>query len=70
MLSSCSSCTYASAALDLAREGRWSVAYWLLERAVRSAPVHLIEEYLQLMIRARALAAKDMLVMTRPMGLA
>ncbi len=65
-----SSCTYATAALDLAREGRWSVAYWLLERAVRSAPVHLLEEYLQLMIRARALAARDMLLMTRPMGLA
>jgi hypothetical protein len=62
--------TYATAALELAREGRWSVAYWLLERAVRAAPVHLLEEYLQLMIRARALAAKDMLLMTRPMGLA
>ena len=70
MASSCSSVTYATAALDLAREGRWSVAYWLLERAVRSAPVHLLEEYLQLMSRARALAARDMLMMTRPMGLA
>lgn len=65
-----SSCTYATAALELAREGRWNVAYWLLERAVRSAPVHLLEEYLQLMARARALAAREMLMMTRPMGLA
>jgi hypothetical protein len=64
------SITYATAALDLARQGRWNVAHWLLEHAVRSAPVHLLEEYLTLMSRARQLAAREMLVMTRPMGLA
>ena len=65
-----SSLTYATAALELAQEGRWAVAYWLLERAVRSAPVHLLEEYLHLMVRARALAARDMMLVMRPVGLA
>jgi hypothetical protein len=62
--------TYATAALELAREGRWSVAYWLLERAVRSAPVHLLEEYLELMLRARALASREMLLGVPSVGLA
>ena len=64
------SCSYATAALELAREGRWTVAYFLLERAVRCAPVHLLEDYLTLMLRARALASRNMFAMHGAVGLA